>query len=320
MKIAALVTSYNDPFAARKCVDALLKQTHPLTAILVIDNSTIQTLFAKDFDSENFAGTALIISHFPENIGVSGAIHEGLEFAVEYRCSHLWTFDQDSIPQPDAAEKLLEILNFDEHRHRGLYSSLPYDEGQKRYLFGYRLNRFKFEEIKAADTHKPYDCDGTITAGMLIPITPMIGALLPKRELFIDGVDHSLCLNFVLIGCNVRMVPESRIIHHMGQPAVGKLFLSRFSRTVHNYSPLRKFYIARNHSYLETRAALREGVLLNALFWRVRVAYHMFRESLYERGDWLWASVWAIVLGTLLGICGKLVPYNKLHSSVRKLF
>lgn len=320
MNIAALVTSFNDPIATRRCVNALLKQTCPLTAILVIDNSKNQTIFVTDFNERTAGSTELVIHHFGENIGISGAIHEGVKFATTHRCSYLWTFDQDSVPQLNAAEKIIAAMGLLEHKHKGLYSSLAYDEGQQRLLFGYRLNRFKFEEILAADTQKPYFCDGTITSGMLIPMIPLINELLPPKELFIDGVDHELCLNFLSNGHRVLMVPESQLVHHMGQPTMGRFLWGVSSRIVHNYSPLRKFYITRNHSYLETRFALREGALFPALFWRLRVGYHMLRESLYERREWLWASIWSIGLGTLLGICGKLVPYDKLPSPVRKLF
>jgi len=320
MKITALVTSFNDPIATRRCVNALLKQTCPLTAILVIDNSKNQTIFVTDFCERTAESPELVICHFPENVGVSGAIHEAVKFATIKQCSYLWTFDQDSVPQLDAAEKIIAAMDFQGHNHKGLHASLAYDGGQQRFLFGYRLNRFKFEEILAADTQKPYFCDGTITSGMLIPMIPLINELLPAKALFIDGVDHELCLNFLSNGYRVLMIPESRLVHHMGQPTMGQCLWGVSSRTVHNYSPLRKFYITRNHSYLETRFALREGALFSALLWRMRVSYHMLRESLFERREWLWASIWSIALGTLLGICGKLVPYNKLPAPVRKLF
>lgn len=319
MRIAAMVTSYNDPQATLACVRALLSQTLPLAAVLIVDNSKNQTLLKTDFVLSTDGVANVVVSHFPENIGIAGALHEGFHFAILNHCDYLWTFDQDSVPHLDANENLVAAIHADGQLHRGLYSCLAYDEGQQRFLFGYKLNRFRFEEIMGDFTSSPYTCDGTITSGMLIPVSPDIADLLPVRELFIDGVDHALCLSFLAIGQKVRVVPDSRLVHHMGQPTKGFLFKGLISRTVHNYSPLRKFYITRNHSYIETRVATREGVLFSALFWRIRVAYYMLRESLYERREWIWASMWSVAIGTLFGICGKLVPYNRLPRLVRKL-
>lgn len=319
MKIAALVTSYNDPAATIKCVNALLSQTLPLSGVLIIDNSEKQSVFVADFDVAPEGSATLVVSHFSENIGIAGAIHAGIVFATSNLCNFLWTFDQDSVPQGDALEKLIATVYFENIHHRGLFASLPYDEGQRRFLFGYQLNGFKFEEIREGELGGPYFCDGTITAGMLIPVLPSMTEHLPIKSLFIDGVDHALCLSFLAKGQKVLMVPRSQLRHNMGQPARGRLLFGGLSyRTVHNYSPLRKFFIARNHSYLETRLAMRNGCLSRAILWRLRVAYYMIRESLYERQEWLWASIWSVALGTLLGMFGKLVHYNKLPFFLRK--
>jgi rhamnosyltransferase len=318
MRIAALVTSYHDALATTQCVKSLLSQTTALSAILVVDNSSEKSVYPEDFGGNGAEEPRVEVAHFPENLGVAGAIRFGFFWAQRLGFTHLWTFDQDSTAQEDALEQLKEVIRNTEVGHLGLYASLPFDEGQRRFLYGYTFSSFKFEEIVRQELNDSYLCDGVITSGMLVPISDQFVASLPPAALLIDGVDHAICRWFLRKGHRVLVASKSLIFHNMGSPAQGHALLGSNVRIVHNYSPFRKYYISRNHSYLELRSHHR--FVLAAFFWRLRVAFYMLRESFYERPSWLWASVCSIVFGTLFGICGILVPYQNLPRFVRKQY
>jgi rhamnosyltransferase len=121
-------------------------------------------------------------------------------------------------------------------------------------------------------------------------------------------------------GWKVVVVGRSRLAHHMGLPSLARIPITNREIIVHNYTPFRKYYMARNHSYLETRANRSPSILLKAYFWRFRVAFHMMRETVAEQKGHIWAANWAISLGTVLGIFGWLVDYRKLPATIRKCF
>jgi rhamnosyltransferase len=312
-KFLALVTSYNDEAATLRCLTALLNQTRLPEHILVIDNSpVISDICQKDLAKQHNEVTLLVEWH-PENLGIAGAIHFALNYAKRENLSHIWSFDQDSIPEPTALEELANTLKQERWaKHRGLFASLPYEEGTKRFLWGYRFNGFKFEEINEEPEDETYLCDGTITAGTLMPVCDDIEKLLPSIELFIDGVDHALCLNFLRVYGQLAVVRNSQIKHHLGNPSVKLTKITGRRLLVQGYSPMRKFYIARNHTYLQLRAGKTFSQRAEALIWRIRVAAHMCKEALHEEPGLIFASVCSILLGTVLGLVGLLLRYQRL--------
>lgn len=319
-KFLALVTSYNDKNATLNCIRALLKQTMIPDYILVIDNSPFDSELEQNLNECEIKLTNLVIQWHPENLGIAAALRIGFQCALMNQMTHMWTFDQDSAPAPNALQLLSQTIESEDwSNHNGLFASIPFDEGTGRYLWGYRFVGFKFEELESEPGAPFYTCDGTITAGTLIPVNPHTENLLPDSRLFIDGVDHALCLNFLQEYGQVVIVRSSEIIHHLGSPSIGINKFSKTKRLVHNYSPLRKFYIARNHTYLELRSAKRSKQIMIATLWRFRVAANMIREALHENPRALFPSACSIFIGTMLGFVGKMIGYQKLPRFMRQI-
>src|SRR6476660_4982428 len=103
MRILAHIHTFNDADIIDRTIDAVLRQTRPVDGILVVDNaSTDDTL-------ERPSVKNVMVLREVENGGTSGAVHSGLQFALEHKYDWIWIFDADSIPESDALEKLLDL-------------------------------------------------------------------------------------------------------------------------------------------------------------------------------------------------------------------
>lgn len=131
-RIGAVVVTYNRQALLSQCLDALLGQSYPLDAILIVDNcstdGTYESLLSSDLIApvDNPAGTpsesvrAVPVAassgrdvevryvRMPENTGGAGGFHEGMKRAVEAGFDWLWLMDDDLLPTPEALQALID--------------------------------------------------------------------------------------------------------------------------------------------------------------------------------------------------------------------
>lgn len=100
--VAAIVVTYNRLELLRQCVEALRAQTAACD-ILIVDNASTD-------------GTANWLASQPDlhcrntgsNLGGAGGFHFGMRWSVEDGYDYVWLMDDDTLPMPDALQKLLE--------------------------------------------------------------------------------------------------------------------------------------------------------------------------------------------------------------------
>ena len=129
--VCAVVVTYNRKELLIECLEALRKQTRPLQAIYLIDNSstdgTPQLLmekgyikelppksskesWEKEFEIENLTDGQPIKFHYVrmnENTGGAGGFYEGVKRAYEKGYYWLWLMDDDAEPELQTLELLL---------------------------------------------------------------------------------------------------------------------------------------------------------------------------------------------------------------------
>lgn len=101
--LGAVVVTHNRRDLLRECLEALHAQTLPLDRVLVVDNACTDgtgAMLARDFPQVE----VLVL---PVNEGSSGGFHEGMRRGLELGFAWLWVMDDDTIPAPDALERLL---------------------------------------------------------------------------------------------------------------------------------------------------------------------------------------------------------------------
>nr|WP_290228018.1 glycosyltransferase family 2 protein [Trichocoleus desertorum] len=299
-KVAAYITAYEDSEAVSLCVQAIKSQSFPVKNILIVDNSKKKSIFKLELNAEN-----LVIKHYPENIGVAGGFSLAIAWAIEEGYDFLWTFDQDSIVRQDCLGQLLLVytrLN-NSNYSIGIVAPTAIDLRTGRLIDGAVFDHDRFTPYKPPNYEQPFECDSPITSGSLISLVAAQTVSLPCTDLFIDGIDFDYGMQLKQKGFHNLIVPQAIMEHKFGTPIKVKWFKREL--VFQQYTPLRHYYICRNHTYLETRYA-QGWYRMKTYLWRTKFLLKtIIQISLYEAED-KHLKIWACLLGTCHGLRGKL--------------
>ena len=299
-RILAYITAYEEPQAVKNCIASILGQTCKVEQILIVDNSSQNTVVLNEYEIEN----NINISHCYENIGISGGLNLAFEFAIKHDFDFLWTFDQDSIPQPNCLEHLLKVYqekNSDKYPI-GIIAPTSIDIRTNEVIAGAIFVKDHFTGCKH-NNNSTYECDAPITSGSLISITTAKKNPFPRADLFIDGIDMDYGLRLKQNGYHNLIVPQGILVHQFGTP-VKRIFLNQ-ERFFQQYSALRHYYICRNHTYLATRYA-KGWYQITSFARRIKYMIHHILLILLHESEQKFLKIWSCLKGTADGFQGKL--------------
>ncbi|MBD2655382.1 glycosyltransferase family 2 protein [Synechocystis sp. FACHB-383] len=302
--VVAYITAYQDLPSIQKCIKSLKFQSFIPKNLLIIDNS--QKALSLDIQIPH------IIQYCPENIGVAGGLKLATEWAIENNYDFLWTFDQDSQPDPNTLKILLSEYEYLNQKNIpvGIISPTIIDYQTQKKLPNGLLKKYKLEwilpEISPPFFHyyreKLYQCDVVITSGSLINLQAAKNIALPNPDLFIDGVDWEYCLNMRKHGYHICVSEKTTMQHNFGT------YLTHLNKShpIYIYSPLRYYYINRNHTYIETRLSNNPYYKTLSYLHRIKsLIKKIGKIIIYEPGQKL-IKIWASCLGFYHGLIGKL--------------
>ncbi|MBW4583061.1 MAG: glycosyltransferase family 2 protein [Tildeniella nuda ZEHNDER 1965/U140] len=248
-KIAAYITAYEDAIALNECVTALRSQSYPIEQILIVDNSP-RSLHLTE---EHRADERIITWHHPENMGIAGGLALAIQWAVQHEYDFLWTFDQDSAPASHCLETLLAAYTkcATDTYAIGMMAPTAIDARTGQTVKPSLFLGDRFRGFEPANVITPYECDAPITSGALVWLKTVDRVEPPDVGLFIDGIDLDYGLRLRQAGFHNLVVPGAAMYHRFGVPFQAEV-LGR-KKVFQLYSPLRYYYICRNHTYLELR-------------------------------------------------------------------
>ena len=175
----------------RECLGALAAQTQSPDAIVVVDNASDDG--TADMVRADFPGADLV--RLEENVGGAGGFHEGVRIAHERGHAWAWLMDDDTLPRPDALERLVEAAATDGPRGRPaiLASKVVWTDGELHPM-----------NIPGPDPRRPLDMLAAseralvpIRSASFVSLLLDLGAVdrhgLPARNYFIwfDDVEYT---------------------------------------------------------------------------------------------------------------------------------
>ena len=295
--IASITVAYNGAAVLRKHLDSLLRQDRKLDEIVVVDNaSTDETrhLLASEYPG-------ITVLRIPENRGVGGGLEAGLAYAAfEKKHDWVWSFDQDSLPSPDALERMLAALPHlrEAEESTAILAPMCLHPATGMTYPGLRWRGWKFVPAKVENDPVTF-VDMVISSGSLIRGSALKKAGLPRSDFFMDFVDYEHCLRLRRHGFRIAVVRDSTLDHAIGDPATFHLLGRRQSWADH--APWREYYMARNETFTMWEYSPR---FATKLFVAYRLMHHALGVLLC--GKKKFDSLRMIARGFLDGRAGRL--------------
>jgi len=217
--VLAIVVSFNGYDKIIETVVALIGQ---VDYIIVLDNGSNEDSLRVIRKIEKEFNTKII--YFGKNVGIGEALNYGVKFALEHGFNWVLTMDQDSVAHPEMVTEMLATAC----RHKKLSMVSPS-------IFA------KDKNSRLIDEEVGY----VITSGNLIPIGVFSTIGLYNERYFIDSVDFEFCLRAKNSGIVLLKSGKAFLSHELGK-SVLKCFFG-FSWLYVEHSPIRRYYIYRNH-------------------------------------------------------------------------
>ena len=170
----------------------------------------------------------LTYSPLGDNMGIAAALNVGVALARDVGYAWVLTMDQDTTPEHDMVAALASCISACD-----VGSPIGTVGAQRPRLTGRMV---KFEGCR--------ELLMVITAGSILNVAAWEQVGRFDKSLFIDQVDHDLCLRMKRAGFAVLSCGEAGMRHSIGAASKHR-FLWWKAYTL-NHSPVRRYYITRN--------------------------------------------------------------------------
>jgi GT2 family glycosyltransferase len=298
MRVLAHMHTMNDEAVVEQLLEALLHQTRPPDAIVVVDNASTDRTLDRTFP-EN-----LTVIRNPENLGTSGAIRFGFAHALQHGFDWTWVFDADSVPELDALEKLIAFFErlspAEQEQVCFLACCLTNAEGEVRhrpmtFVAGSNIE-YPSVDLDAACTQ----CDCFIWTGSLFRMPAVAKIGLPSADYVLDVAEVEYGYRAQQLGLTSYMIHNAVTRQDVGRrPGVvvtRTWSIGRWKFPFREVSPIRTYYASRNLLYfwlyqcrpVRPRRAVRTIVqaLIFSMSFVLRPVSHRHQLLASLRGLW----------------------------------
>src|SRR5205823_5681583 len=172
---------YNAAEVIDGTIHALCEQTYPIPEILLVDNASTDGTLDRTFPS-----TVTIIKN-AQNLGASGSVAAGMEYALAHGYDWIYIVDADSRPAVDAIENLVrcyQSLSPELQASTWWLSSLPKEAGSGFMHHGCVLTPRGFETVDPPPQPAHYRCDLNMWTGSFYRLDAVKDVGLPDPNYF----------------------------------------------------------------------------------------------------------------------------------------
>jgi GT2 family glycosyltransferase len=276
MRILAQVHTWNDADVIGLSIEAILRQTLTVDGILIVDNASTDGTAELDYP-ENVT----IVRH-QVNLGTSGSVKTGLEYARAHGYDWLWVLDADSVPRPDALELLSGLTRVDAGGEIGIVCASHNLSNLGQMLRG-RMLTPGGPRIPPLPSNRNYvDCDSVIWSGALINLAVVDRVGLPRagthgcwEDLSLDYGDTEYSYRIHRSGYKILVHCDSVIDHPVGRGLHGRIMGWDLYTT--NHAAFRRYLYFRNLVFFWLRIYHRRN-------WPVLLIWFSYRLSMILAG------------------------------------
>ncbi|WP_404431803.1 glycosyltransferase family 2 protein [Microbacterium lacus] len=257
-RVVGVVLSYHPEPAIIENVRELLRQADH---VYIVDNAADDT--SRGLLADLAAEKAVTVLAYPENLGVAAGFNAGMRAGLADGADFVWIFDQDSTVTESMLDRLLAA-----HAAAGPSAGII-APALRSHATGVIYRRESGRGARAVPV--------LISSGSLFSRALVDRIGLHDEPLFIDYVDHDICLRARLYGMRNYKVFDAVLEHRFGDSDPTTLLGQRIFLS--NYSPFRHYYMARNRMILIKRFGLGHWFWEDLIFTAKAWAKVLLRES-----------------------------------------
>lgn len=270
MRVLAHIHTFNDADIIDGTVDAVRRQTRPPDAILIVDNASTDGTLDREFPEQ------VRIFRNAANAGTSGAVRTGFEQALENGFDWIWILDADSVPEPDALARMLDLYDGwpgSLQEETAFIACSPLDQADGRALHGRLFTPQGRLLVTPAPEQRVYPCHVTIWSGCLYRLAAVRRIGLPNPDYVLDRGELEYAYRVMKSGYKAFIHQDAVIRHNIrgaGSLTKENFKLGPVSLTWFELPPIRCYYLCRNTLYF-TLYDVTDGYLAKFReLWRLR--------------------------------------------------
>ena len=245
-RVVAVIVTHDRPQLLRLCLDAVLAQSRPPDAVIVIDNASGQETAA-------LLGTypAVQTIRLDHNGGGAAGFKAGMTAALQQDSDWLWLMDDDGRPAgQDCLARLLDTAA--EHRAAMVGAMIVDIEAPARLAFPVRLRGRTVFSVATLVEHGPLPGFAHLFNGVLLAAGLVNDIGLPEAGLFIRGDEVEFLYRARRAGARIVLDPGAPFLHPGSQREITPILFGLFYAVV-PADPVKQFYQFRNRGYIFRR-------------------------------------------------------------------
>jgi rhamnopyranosyl-N-acetylglucosaminyl-diphospho-decaprenol beta-1,3/1,4-galactofuranosyltransferase len=280
--VAVAILTHNRPDDLTTLLDALAKQTAPISSVVVVDNGSESPQIDRFRDSFD-----LRYLKSESNLGGAGGFSLAILTALSTAADWVWVMDDDACPED--ADTLLTLLG--EAESRGLSAVSPIivaPEDSELLSFPFRVEGKLSYDRAAVSRTAFWPQEALLFNGLLIRREAVFEVGLPDLRMFIRGDEVDYLIRLRKSGLPFGTVTSAAFRHPTGWAEVNYIVPGRYHILIPE-TPFKRFYFFRNRGYLIRRHVRPVSLLVDTVGYSTH--FLAKKRDVHGFADWF-RSFW----------------------------